>query len=395
MSKKKIITRTILLLGLVSLFTDISSEMLYPVMPVYLKSIGYSALWIGILEGLAEGTAGLSKGYFGKLSDDKGRRMPFVRLGYFLSGLSKPLLVLFIQPFWILSCRVTDRLGKGIRTGARDAVLSDESEAENRGRVFGFHRGMDTLGAAIGPMIALAWLWFHPGSYRILFFAAFLPALTGVFFTLVVKEKGFSPAPPASKKSFFSFLSYWKNSQTDYRKVTGGLILFALFNSSDVFLLLMAKQHGLSDIQVIAVYIFYNLIYALFSYPFGVLADKWGKKLSMCIGLFFFIVAYVGMSQSIGLAGVMAVFFSYGLYAAATDGVSKAWISGLVPQTQSGSAQGFLAGMMSLAAIVASAATGLIWQVRDGQVAFLLTAGAAAIVLVYFILGTRENARNL
>lgn len=276
MSGQKIFSRSIILLGLVSLFTDISSEMLYPVMPVYLKSIGYSALWIGILEGLAEAMAGLSKGYFGKLSDGHGRRMPFVSLGYFLSALAKPLIIVFVNPLWILGCRLTDRLGKGIRTGARDAVLSDECAPENRGRVFGFHRGMDTAGAAIGPVLALCWLWFHPGQYRFLFLVSFLPALIGVGFTRIVKE----PLRPASaqpaRKRFFFFLAYWKEGSPGFHNVAGGLILFALFNSSDVFLLLMAKQKGLSDLAVIGVYVFYNLIYALFSYPFGALADRFG-----------------------------------------------------------------------------------------------------------------------
>jgi len=395
MTDSKIFTRTILLLGLVSLFTDISSEMLYPVMPVYLKSIGYSALWIGILEGIAEGTAGLSKSYFGKLSDDKGRRMPFVRLGYFISALSKPLIICFVQPVWILGCRISDRLGKGIRTGARDAVLSDASAPEHRGRVFGFHRGMDTLGAAIGPLLAMGWLWVHPGQYRVLFLAAIFPALIGVVCTLLVKEKGSVPKAPPAKKKFFGFLTYWKQSSTSYRKLCGGLIVFALFNSSDVFLLLMARQHGLSDMQVIGAYVFYNLIYALFSYPFGWLADKWGMKVSLCMGLFFFFITYAGMSQSAGVGGVFALFFIYGLYAASTDGVSKAWISKQVPSAEGGSAQGFLAGMSSIAAIVASLLAGLIWSIREGELAFLLSALAALGVMVYFLVGTKEGqARN-
>ena len=145
----KIFTRTIWTLGFVSLFADIASEMLYPVMPIYLRSVGFTALWIGILEGIAEAVVGLSKGYFGKLSDEKGMRMPFVRLGYFLSGVAKSAMPFFSSPLWVLFARSSDRLGKGIRTGARDAILSDECSKENKGKVFGLHRAMDTTGAAL------------------------------------------------------------------------------------------------------------------------------------------------------------------------------------------------------------------------------------------------------
>ena len=155
---KNFITKTIILVSFVSLFTDIASEMLYPVMPVFLKSIGFSVLLIGVLEGVAEATAGLSKGYFGNLSDNLGRRVSFIQWGYLLSAISKPMMALFTFPIWIFSARTIDRLGKGIRNSARDALLSDESKPETKGKVFGFHRGMDTLGAAIGPILALIYL---------------------------------------------------------------------------------------------------------------------------------------------------------------------------------------------------------------------------------------------
>ena len=161
-ASKKILTRTILLVSFVSLFTDIASEMLYPIMPVYLKSIGFSVMLIGILEGVAEATAGLSKGYFGNLSDVRKQRVPFVRSGYVMSAISKPLMAIFTAPVWIFFVRTLDRFGKGVRTSARDAMLSDETTPEHKGKVFGFHRSLDTVGAAIGPIVALVFLWFYP-----------------------------------------------------------------------------------------------------------------------------------------------------------------------------------------------------------------------------------------
>ena len=168
---------------------DIASEMLYPIIPVYLSSIGFSALLIGILEGIAEATAGISKGYFGKWSDELGRRLPFVRFGYLLSAISKPMMAMFAIPIWVFLARTFDRLGKGIRTAPRDALLSEQSEKKHRGKVFGFHRAADTLGAVIGPILAMIYLHYYPQSYKNLFYFAFLPGIAGYTLTLLLKEK--------------------------------------------------------------------------------------------------------------------------------------------------------------------------------------------------------------
>lgn len=258
----KFITKTVWTLSLVSLFTDTASEMLYPIMPIYLKSIGFSIVLIGFLEGLAEATAGLSKGYFGKLSDNSGKRVPFVQLGYALSSVSKPMMAIFAYPIWIFLSRTLDRFGKGIRTGARDAILSDEATPETKGKIFGFHRSMDTFGAVLGPSIALVYLYFYPENYRTLFFIAFVPGLFAVIATFFIKEKNNIISKEKKKTTFFSFINYWKESPSDYRKLIIGLLAFTLFNSSDVFLLLKAKQEGLNDTTIIGIYIFYNLSYA-------------------------------------------------------------------------------------------------------------------------------------
>ncbi|MGF2412855.1 MAG: MFS transporter, partial [Ferruginibacter sp.] len=251
---KRIITKTIWMLSLVSLFTDMASEMLYPIMPMFLKHIGFTVIFIGILEGIAEAVAGLSKPYFGKLSDNSGKRLPFVQLGYSLSAISKPMMALFIFPLWIFVARTLDRLGKGIRTGARDALLSDEATKETKATVFGFHRSMDTLGAVFGPAIALVYLYFYPADYKTLFLIAFAPGLLAIIATLLIKEKTkpLNPTPlrrmlsiNAKPASIFSFVTYWKNSPPQYKKLVTGLLLFALFNSSDVFLLLKMKESGL------------------------------------------------------------------------------------------------------------------------------------------------------
>ena len=270
--------------------------MLYPIMPIYLKQIGFSIVLIGILEGVAEATAGLSKGYFGKLSDLSGKRVPFVQFGYALSALSKPMMAIFIYPLWIFFARTIDRIGKGVRTGARDALLSDESTKETKGKVFGFHRSMDTFGAFLGPILALGYLYFYPNDYKTLFFIAFIPGLFAVLASFYLKEKNVRVQSEKTYTPFFSFLNYWKTSPPEYRKLVTGLLVFALFNSSDVFLLLKAKEAGLDDVIVISIYIFYNLIYALFAFPMGVIADKIGLKTIFIIGLALFTIVYFGMA---------------------------------------------------------------------------------------------------
>ncbi len=250
----KYITRTVWVLSVVSLLTDTASEMLYPIMPIYLKTIGFSVVLIGILEGVAEATTGFSKGYFGKLSDTSGRRVPFVQIGYAFSAISKPMMAVFVYPLWIFFARTIDRFGKGIRTGARDAILSDEATSQTKGKVFGFHRSMDTLGAVIGPLFALIYLYYYPSDYKTLFYIAFVPGLFSVLATFFLKEKKKATVKPKTSVSFFSFLHYWKESPTAYRKLVGGLLVFTLFNSSDVFLLLKAKEAGLDDTAVIGVY---------------------------------------------------------------------------------------------------------------------------------------------
>ena len=385
-SAMKIITRTVWILSLVSLFTDIASEMLYPVMPLFLKDIGYSAVFIGVLEGVAEAIAGISKSYFGKRSDAMGKRLPFVQLGYGFSAISKPLLAFFAYPLWIFFCRTLDRLGKGIRTGARDAMLSDESTAATRGRVFGFHRAMDTLGAVMGPAIALVYLYYHPRAYTTLFVIAFAPGLLALLSTLLIKEK---KKPVTEKKEItqprlFAFFSYWKNSPVAYRKLVMGLLLFALFNSSDVFLLLKMKESGLNDVSSIGIYIFYNLVYGLCSYPLGMMADKAGLKRIFLLGLVLFAMVYAGFAFNNSMFIFVLMFAVYGVYAAATEGISKAWISNLVPKNETASAIGTYSGLQSICSLIASSLAGIIWY-KFGATAMFISSSIITLIAVGYL----------
>lgn len=381
----KAITRTIWILSLISLFNDAASELLIPVMPIYLKSIGFSVVLIGVLEGLAEATAGLTKGYFGHRSDLLGRRAPFVRIGYAMSALAKPMMGMIAQPLWVFGARTLDRLGKGVRTAARDALLSDEATPSTKGTVFGFHRSMDTVGAVIGPSLALLFLHFHPGQYRALFLLSVVPGIVSVGISFLVKDRHAKPKDNPANASFFAFLGYWKHAPRAYRRTVIGLLAFALFNSADAFLLLRAKAAGLDDAGVIGVYIFYNLVFALASFPLGHLADRIGLKPTLLAGLVLFAVVYFGMAREGNITYYGILFLLYGLYAAATDGVSKAWLTQLADKRDTATAIGFFTGFQSIAALMASTLTGLIWYRIGPAAAFMTTAGMTVCVVLYLL----------
>lgn len=379
------ITRPIWLLSLVSLFSDITSEMLYPIMPMYLQSIGFSILWIGILEGVAEAIAGLSQGYFGKASDLAGKRMPFVRFGYALTALSKPIIGVFRDPFLILLARSADRFGKGIRTGARDAILSTETTNSHKGRVFGFHRSMNTTGAVIGLLIALSYIHYHPGDYSTLFLISAIPALISVGLTFFVSDAQVYLQTPHPEISAFTFLNYWGKSSHDYKKVVSGLLAFTLFNASDFFLLLKMKQDGLDDISIITIYIFYNLVYAVTALPLGILADRIGLKSMLIIGLCSYAILYFGMAMVTGSMSFFFLFFAYGIYSASTEGISKAWISNTCERQDLGTALGTFLGFQSVSLMIASILTGILWSLIGASATFLIVGSITTILILYFL----------
>lgn len=387
--KSRIITRNVWYLALVSLFADIASELLYPVVPVYLKTIGFSVFLIGLLEGIAEAVAGLSKGFFGQWSDRKGSRMPFVRAGYLLSALAKPLMVASVQPFVVFLARTADRFGKGIRTAPRDAILAVEAGKENKARVFGFHRGMDTMGAVIGPLLALAYLSIFPGAYVSLFILAAIPGLVAVAFTFGVKEKQLQN-DNITRPGFFEYFRYWKGSPKAYRQLMLPLIFFALFNSSDMLLILRMRELTGSDQTAIMAYILYNLVYAFASYPLGSLADKLGLKLVFSAGLLIFAGVYTGMGIGAGMIQGFVLFAIYGIYMAATEGVSKAWVSKVVPQEETATAIGLFSALQSLALMVASSLAGAVWALFGAGAAFFLTAAASLATFFWVIISTRK-----
>ncbi len=389
MSNKQVITRTVWVLSLVSLFTDFAGEMLYPVMPVYLKSIGYTIFIIGLLEGIAEAIAGFGKIFFGRISDLNGRRLFFVQLGYALSAIAKPMLAVNTKLWWVFSSRFLDRLGKGMRSAPRDALLNDEATPKTRGTIFGLHRSMDTVGAILGPIAALIFLHYFPGDYELLFVAAFFPGLLAILLTFIISER---PHVPEEQSPFTlsNLLSFWGKSPTLYRRLIPALVFFALFNSSDVFLLLKIKEAGFSDTQVISAYIFYNIVFSVFAFPIGRLADRLGLKNVFIAGLLFFIITYSGFALNTWMPAFWIFFFTYGLFAACTEGIAKAWIAGLVPKHETASALGLFAGLNSFAALIASSMAGFLWMKGGSTWVFLLAAASAALSLIWVMLQPKQ-----
>jgi MFS family permease len=377
----KNLSKQVILLSFISLFTDIASEMLYPVTPIFLTAVlGSSMAAVGLIEGIAEVTAGLLKGYFGSLSDKVGRRSIFVVIGYGLSAIVKSLPGIFPYFSIVLVSRVTDRIGKGIRTAPRDALLAGYSEG-NTGAVFGFHRGMDTLGAAIGPIVSLILLAIYPGNFTLIFLLAFIPSLFAVTFTLFIKDK---PVLRKSKTSYH-YLNFWKTSPQQYKTLVILLTLFSLVNSSDVFLILKSGVISHSNTLAITGYIFYNFIYAGASYPVGLAADKFGKRNIFVAGLIIFSLVYFGFGISQNFILMWLLFAFYGIYAASTEGIAKAWVSDLIPDELRGSAIGLLTMLSGFGIMIGSILTGILWDKFGSSVPFYISSFVSFIIAVILL----------
>lgn len=368
--------RQVILLGMVSLFTDIASEMLYPITPIFLTTVlGSSMALVGIIEGIAELISSLLKGYFGNLSDKIGKRSVFVTIGYGLSAISKPLPGIFPDIATVFATRVSDRIGKGIRTAPRDALLGSYSNG-NSGAVFGFHRAMDTLGAAIGPFLALVLLNFYPENYKLIFLIAFIPSAIAVLFTLLVKDKNVS----LNKKIKLNYFEFLKSSPKSYRKILLLLAAFSLVNSSDVFLILKSRDISESSTLAIFGYIFYNIVYAISSYPMGSLSDKFGKKNVFTFGLILFSLVYFGFAFSKDIYLLWVLFALYGIYAASTEGISKAWISDIIPDENRGTAIGLATLIIGVCVMIGSFATGILWDKFGSQIPFIISSSVSLLL---------------
>jgi len=377
--------RNVVVLSWVSFFQDAASEMLYPVLPLFLTTvIGAPVAIVGLIEGIAEGTASVMKVVSGRLADVRKRR-PLVALGYGMSSLAKPLIGLAQTWPFVLVGRFVDRTGKGIRTSPRDALIADDTPASQRGRAFGFHRAADTAGAVCGPLIGLGvyeLLGGTPSDMRALFFVAFIPAIISVALVVFVREAASNVSPHAKAE----LRDIGHEYTPPYWRVLTFLAIFALVNFSDALLILRAKALGLGFAAIVLAYVLYNLTYAGLSYPAGRISDRVPRRRVFGAGLVVFAVAYLGLGIVTSAAWVWPLLAVYGAFTALTDGVGKAWISDLLSAERQGSGLGLYQGVIGAGSLLAGVWAGLAWH-GDGRVPLVISGSVVAVLAIVLLAG--------
>ncbi|HIE50339.1 MAG TPA: MFS transporter [Armatimonadetes bacterium] len=368
------LSRNVIGLGVVSLLNDASSEMIYPLLPLFLThTLRASTTFVGVVEGIAETTASVLKLFSGWLSDCLRQRKRLVFWGYTLAAATRPLMAAALAPWHVLALRFADRTGKGLRTAPRDALLADSCTEETRGRAFGFHRAMDHLGAVVGPLVASALLAVWVGQYRMVFAWAAVPAL----FSLVVIWRGvqeIAPSGPAMGRPLRLTLRPF-----DWRFKVFLLIvlLFTLGNSSDAFLLLRASDLGVGDRWLPLLWVALHLVKTFSSTPGGALSDRWGRRGVIILGWLVYAGVYLGFAQAQTAGHAWALFLIYGLYFGLTEGTEKALVADLVPSPQRSLAYGMYHFTLGLAMLPASVLFGALWKWQGPALAFRVGAGLA------------------
>ncbi len=379
--------KNIILLGFTSLLTDVSSEMVYPILGLYLASLNTPYTIIGIIEGIAESVANLLRVFSGGLSDKLKKRKPFVIFGYSSSAFGKILLYLSTSWVFVLLARFVDRVGKGIRTAPRDALISESTTDEKKGKVFGLHRAMDTFGAVLGVIIVYFLFLYSKDNipFKAVFLYSVAPAVLAVGFLFLVKEKQIQKVE--TKKIKFS-LKEFKN--IPYKAKVYILIstLFALGNSSNQFLLLRAKNLGFNYLSTIFLYLVYNISYTIFSYPAGIVADKFGKKIIISVGYLIYSIVYLFfalLNQNTANL-IWVLFIIYGLYMGLVEGQEKAFLAEISPQEYKASVLGLQYTLVGLMLFPASFIGGILWDKIGPYATFIFSSVLSLISMILLIL---------
>jgi MFS family permease len=378
-------------LTLGSFLTDVSSEMLTNLIPLFLYNVlGVQTSIIGLIDGIAEATASLVKIYSGVLSDRLGKRKMLTVLGYTISTLSKPFLYFATTWEWVLGVRFSDRVGKGVRTAPRDALLADSAKSNQRGLSFGLHRAGDTAGAFVGLGLAALIIWLTQAgaaqlerhTFQVIVLASIIPAVLAVLVLAIgVREIAVARKPDAKLPSLS-----WKAFDRRFHAFLIVLIIFTLGNSSDSFIVLLGQNRGLSVLQIIGMLMTFNAIYAALAGPLGSLSDRLGRKKLMITGWTIYGLVYLGFALSHSGAQVWLLYGLYGLYYAMTEGVAKAFVADIVSQEKRGTAYGLFNAGIGLAALPASLTAGVLYQVVGPSAPFVF--GACLALLAGFLLIT-------
>jgi MFS family permease len=383
--------RTVIALGAVSLLTDLSSEMIYPLLPVFLSTaLGAGPLAIGAIEGAAESVASLLKLASGWWSDRLPRRKPLVVAGYGIASVVRPLVGITQSVGQVLSIRLIDRVGKGIRGAPRDALIADAVDASQRGRAFGFHRAADHAGAVAGPLVAYALLTWGGVPLRTVFLLAAVPAALAMIVLLVGVREAARDVAPHDRKGTLAR----QGLQRRFWAYLGVLLLFTLGNSTDALLILRATELGVTAALVPILWAVLHVVKSVSSTPGGILSDRYGRRPLIIGGWLVYALVYAGFAGATATWHAWALFIAYGLYFGMTEGVEKALVADLVPSTARGAAFGWYNLTIGLAAFPASLLFGGIWQAWGAPAAFFTGAGLSLVAAIGLLLVTRGAAVN-
>jgi MFS family permease len=380
------LTRNVVILGFVSLLNDGASEMIYPLLPVFLTAVlGAGPAALGIIEGIAEATASLLKLYSGYLSDRVKRRKGWIVAGYAISNIMRPLIAFSTSWLHVLALRFSDRVGKGLRTSPRDAIIADSTPPEYRGKAYGFHRAMDHSGAIIGPLSATGLLLVFHDDIKTIFLLSFIPGLLAVLLLLFGLREQKSDSPRSAAPGNFNFRSALDEMSTNFRKYLLILFLFTLGNSSDAFLLLRAQHLGVPVALLPAIWVALHIVKMGFSVPGGIVSDRIGRKKVIVTGWVVYALVYAGFAFADSQWHAWALFTVYGIYFGLTEGVEKALVADFAPAHLRGSAFGLYNLVIGVGALPASLIFGLIWQKFGAAAAFGMGAGFAILASVLLL----------
>lgn len=381
--KRQKLDKNVWTLGWVSLLTDISSEMIYPLLPIFLSSVlGVGFGFIGIIEGIAESTASILKVFSGWLSDKLKKRKFLILIGYGLSTISKPFLYFASLGWHVLLVRFLDRMGKGIRTSPRDALVADSSLPQERGRAFGFQRGMDMAGAFLGPVFAFLLLPLFNYNYRIIFLLAFIPALIAVLaIVFFIKERPHKPDGIAVDSPKLSIRGFKKNFKI-FLLIS---VIFTLGNSSDAFIILRARDLGVSVIMIPVLWVLFNFFGSISSLPFGKLSDKIGRRKTITLGFLIYSFVYFGFAFSKMQYQVWALISLYGIYYGISEGVLRAYVADIVDAPKRATAYGIYHAAVGIFSFPASLLMGIFWQSFGPAFAFSFGAILSLVAAIAFM----------
>jgi MFS family permease len=382
--------RNIIIVGFVSLFTDLSSQMVFPVVPLFLISLGASAWVIGLVEGAAETTASLLKVFSGYWSDRVRRRKPFVFAGYSLSTVTKPMFALANTWPFVLFVRVVERIGKGVRDAPRDAIVAESVDVSIRGKAYGFQRALDGIGSFSGALLAVVLLPLL--GYRNLFLIAFLPGIIAVLLILFIKERRSSEV--VRKASMPLSVSLHRLPRTLQLFIVVSTV-FALGNFGYAFLILKAKTIGFADNVTLLLYVLFYVVYALFTIPAGILSDRIGRKPVLIIGYTLFAVTAVALLFTSQLVPLIVVFILYGVFFGMVDGVQRAFVVDLAPPDLKGTALGTFYTATGLIALPGGFIAGYLWTVISPQATFVFALSLTLLGLLLFSFVKRTSHQGM